>query len=454
MADKESEIFNATGDRMKIPGTSIKPATKLERGTVKQAGSEICYTEQNSKYEYQDGQYFPNDDKRYNDAIKSRRAAGQAQNTEFVVILDLNMMNADYDAPHDMRVFHAGDTVTLRMSDKYIPTASGATFKGWALTPDATVPTYPYDEQDPQDYTLTFGNDDITLYGVWEEKFVTITYHLGQYGQGSVPAAQTVREGEEVEISFSPAPTVNDGSGRVFVGWGYGDGYQTVSEAAFKQGETEYVSVYSDLELYPVFVAQYTLTYALGNDATGTVPSPQTAYSGEELVIDFNPSVTCINDPTKVFIGWAYSDESGYTDFSTDGPTEIYMNGNITLYPVFGSQAVGDTLTIDNSDGREPIRVTYHDSDLKEDIEVMTIAAGDTGTLNVDPNLHYNIEFVETEGTVMRLADFTGTFDGTSYSSETLSINAGPYWILNPSGSDTYWDGYKGISGTLTTSSN
>lgn len=469
MADKESEIFNANGDRLKIPGSSIKPATKLERGTVKQGESVPKAVELDS-----------GDARMLNNIIQSLRDSGAIDHDQFVLFYHANfpadyLSRGGYDEyddwdkrriPADDSVYSTGDSAILKFEDDdkgNMPQIDGYDFIGWSRNKNATTPEFTnevYEEGTEQ--SVTFENDDIVLYAVWRERTCTLTYALGNYGSGSVPSAQTVVEGDEVEVAGSPAPTVNDGSGRVFIGWSTGDGGDEVQDVGYSSGE--HIYLYGDTTLYPVFAARYTLTYALGNDATGSVPSAQTAYSGETIGINFNPSVTCISDNTKVFIGWSTTDENYYADYEVDGANSIYMSGNVTLYPVFGEQqqqqqqsgGSGNALTIDltrldiSSNVTVAMQQYYSMMNMFGPVG-MPVSGGNTGTNSIVAGNTYR---VKVEGSNYDRAIFTGFYDGVAYSNESLNINThsddGAIVLANPSDSSSMeWEFTSGDGGTI-----
>lgn len=423
-------------DVVEVASDNLPAAAANAKGAVKKGTSVLCRPMQNGK--------TIDEDFSFNEQVRSLRASGALQNNKFALVFDLNGSEAEFEHYGDLQRPHeytTGQTVTLDLSDtQNIPYRDGYDFIGFALTENAQSPDYPYDENDPQTYTLTFVDDDIVLYAVWEIATYTLTYSLGSYGQGSVPAAQTATEGEGLTVSFSPAPTVNDGSGRVFVGWSRNDGQNSYEDAQYRNEDGyDNITLYEDVTIYPVFCALRTLTYALGNDATGTVPSAETAYNGETVLVNFNPSVTCISDPTKVFIGWAYSDESSSTDFSTDGDTEIFMDSNYTLYPVFGQAQQGTAVfeVVNNS--------SYSVTVNQGGVILGTVSSNDSDTFNLT-NLNTNIEI-----TCNDYVDgvYTGTYKGTSYSGEGLGYDSKNSAIQDPD-DNHYWTFEDGDMGTLT----
>ena len=329
-----------SGTQVEVDPTSIPDATSLDKGAVKQGASVAKISDP-----YIDGR------DEVNSIIDSLRYSGTISNTKYRMIYDPNIPsgvssdNLDGLA-WDNNIYEAGDTVYV---NSWSISLSGYEFKGWSTNKNAVIPEYSYDSHEQgTDYQLTFTNNDITLYAIWEAISYTLTYSLGDYGSGSVPSPQNAPEGTEINISFSPAPTVNDGSGRVFVGWSTADGRTSYSEAEYRQDGSTTITIYSDTTLYPVFCSVLTLTYSLGSDATGSVPSAQTAYYGQTISVDFMTYPTCVSDSTRAFIGWNTSDRQSVAMYSAMGTSSIYMTDNVTLYPAFEAAQVSYTVTYSN----------------------------------------------------------------------------------------------------------
>ena len=437
MADVSSKLVTQNGDTVVLKEDSIPAASSLTRGGVKQGDSVAKPTT------------YYNDDlqKSVFETLDSLRSAGIIENTKFVLLYDFNAPDDEVSGEQifDTNIYTNGQSATIKFVDddkEQAPSRDGYTFLGWATSSSAVTATYPYDEYDPQTYTVTFTDNDIVLYAVWQLRTCTVTYSLGDYGTGSVPTAQTVQEGSDVQLSFSPAPTVNDGSGRIFAGWSTSDGVSSWGQVTYDvNGHDEIEGLYSDVTLYPCFVAQYTLTYALGNDATGTVPSGATYWNGQDADLNFNPSVTCVSDNTKVFVGWSETDEDTTAYYTTGGTNSVYMNKNLTLYPVFAAQAQGGSITIVNTNTKGYAVEVYN-----EGSSILTIAAGTQEVFNYTPGAEYEIRSTLNNGT------FDGVYNGTQYSNVSLQYSSGSGKFFNPSTSSTDWEFSSGDSGTLTIS--
>lgn len=338
-------------DVVEVASDNLPAAAANAKGAVKQ-GDGVAKS--------QDPQSIA--DKKLNAVLDSLRHSGVVANDKFVVFYDKNFPQGVDEGGHipvDENVYLSGQTATVKFvdGDERVPYCQGYNFIGWALSPSALSPTYPYDENDPQTYTVTFTDNDIVLYAVWEAKTYTITYSLGEDGTGSVPSAQTVGEGVPTELLFSPAPSVNDGSGRVFVGWATSDGASTPDYTPSSPN----ISVYDDITLYPVFA--FTVTYSLGSYATGTVPAPAYGQSGDTVSLDFHPTVSPISG-NNVFCGWATVDGlTSYSsaDYKEDGATSITLYTNVVLYPVFAQTFTLSYATGSDGTGSTPANQTAFD---------------------------------------------------------------------------------------------
>lgn len=87
-----------------------------------------------------------------------------------------------------------GDTVTIPW---LIPRAEGYTFLGWSTTENATTadPDYAYGKE------VMIGDTDTSLYAVWRENMVSITYPTSLAGGKVTPGASSVKPGASVTFS-------------------------------------------------------------------------------------------------------------------------------------------------------------------------------------------------------------------------------------------------------------
>ena len=78
-----------------------------------------------------------------------------------------------------------------------IPQAEGYTFLGWSTTENATTADTTY----APGATVTLGDTDISLYAVWRENMVSITYPTSLAGGKVTPGASSVKPGASVTFS-------------------------------------------------------------------------------------------------------------------------------------------------------------------------------------------------------------------------------------------------------------
>lgn len=122
----------------------------------------------------------------------------------------------------------------------------------------------------------------------------TLTYSLGAYGTGSVPAAVKAGVDTTIEVSFSPAPTRHLYK---FVGWATTDGKTSVEDAEYTADGTHEITMTDNITLYPVFVAtdQYITVDNTNNDydidiieeGNGTRTTVLTVAHGTTELFDF-----------------------------------------------------------------------------------------------------------------------------------------------------------------------
>lgn len=113
--------------------------------------------------------------------------------------------NGGSGAPASQTKFH-GTNLTLSNT---VPSKSGYTFKGWALTKEeADAGTWYY-----QPGATCGANKNLTLYAVWTSKSYTLSYNAN--GGTGAPASQTKQHGVDLKIS-STKPTR---AGYTFKGW-------------------------------------------------------------------------------------------------------------------------------------------------------------------------------------------------------------------------------------------
>ena len=340
----------------------------------------------------------------------------------------------DEDVPESVTV-DAGTEVEIEFYP--YPSRDGYSFVGWAMTDGASEAEFV--EKDTDTITMT---EDVTLYPVFEQaQLCTVTYAMGEYADGGdVPDSQSVEAGGEIEIQFNPHPTRTDYD---FIGWAASDGAE---DPLYDVDGSSTAVISNDKTLYPVFSAPdtVTLTYAMGDYSDGGgVPDPVTDERYENVSLEFSPH------PTKdgySFVGWATSDGASSAQYYEDMDTPtIYLDDDITLYPVFaeGSEGGNDvSIVIDNQCGGD---CAITDS---SEIVLLTVGNGDTETFTGSSGETYKIR---VPGSV--LSSLNGTYKGATYTNESMthSTHEGYDWIDEPTSSQSSiaWEPSSGDDFTI-----
>ena len=183
------------------------------------------------------------------------------------------------------------------------------TFLGWSYEPDSDDVVTPGEEI----------IEDITLYGVWDEKMYNIVFH--ENGHGEKP-----NDIEGVTKIPKVLPEL-EAEGYDFIGWSKSSTSKTIVEAGTK--------ITSNIDLYAVWVkGTYTITYDANGHGEAPVPKTNTSIIPNRL-----PS---ISDDDYKFLGWSYDSDS--QDFATPGEE---ITEDITLYAIWEETIF--TITFDNN---------------------------------------------------------------------------------------------------------
>jgi len=190
------------------------------------------------------------------------------------------------------------------------PTRAGYTFLGWSTYQSASTPTY-------FPGSSLSGNQDVTLYAVWEPEKYTITFSAN--GGLGAPSSQTKTYGYDLTLSYTK-PTR---TGYTFSGWATSSNATVVT---YNPGSTYRYDANSTL--YAVWTANtYTVTYN-ANGGLGA-PSSQTKTYGSGLTLSYTK-------PTRTgytFSGWATSASATGVIYISGA---VYSsNASVTLYAVW-----------------------------------------------------------------------------------------------------------------------
>ena len=149
-----------------------------------------------------------------------------------------------------------------------------------------------------------------------------ITYNANNATSGSVPSEQEGETGETITLQLNTGNL--ERSGYRFIGWNT----QENGKGVFYVAGGSYTVMYSNLNLYAMWLPLYTINYN-SNDATGgLVPTPQTGIDGEQVTLKGNTGNLVRTG--YMFTGWNLS--STGTGTHHDVNTSYTIKGNITLY--------------------------------------------------------------------------------------------------------------------------
>ena len=188
------------------------------------------------------------------------------------------------------------------------PTRAYFTFLGWSTSRAATTASY----QPGASYT---GNTSTTLYAVWKQNVVVISYNAN--GGTNAPANQVVPAGQVARLSAAK-PVL---SGYTFLGWSPD---KNAKEGEYAPNDTITLAV--DLVLYAIWErTPNTITFDANAGTNAPLPISTT---GEIVLPEDRPVRT-----GYVFVGWS-KDKNATT--ATYYPGDIIKNPeNMTLYAVW-----------------------------------------------------------------------------------------------------------------------
>jgi len=243
-----------------------------------------------------------------------------------------------------------------------VPTRSGYTFLGWAMSKTSTYATY----QPGDSYTF---NSSTVFYAVWSQNAPAVTTYTVTYnanGGSGAPASQTKEYGVMLILS-SKEPTR---SGYTFLGWAKTSNATMVAYyAGSDYTANESVTLYAVWEANSTGSSTITTTCTVTYNANGGsgAPSSQSVMSGSKLTLS---SVTPVRSG-YTFKGW--STQSWATSPSYSAGCMYTITSNMTLYAVW--QLGGTyfyTVTFDANGGTgapDPITADYGETITIPDVE-------------------------------------------------------------------------------------
>ena len=214
------------------------------------------------------------------------------------------------------------------------PTRANFTFLGWNTSRGANAAIY-------KPGAASSGKDSVTLYAVWEQKYVIISFDAN--GGTGAPNAYKIAMGQKFTVPAT-APTR---SGYKFLGWHID---KNAKEAKYLPSNS--VTLNADLALFAVWERETrTISFdANGGDGGALLPI---STNEEEIVL---PQIK----PTRsgyIFGGWSTSKDSTKVDYQ---PGDIIKDtNNLTLYAVWHAVTpmpiVGPAIIDDSNDYDENI---------------------------------------------------------------------------------------------------
>ncbi len=179
--------------------------------------------------------------------------------------------------------------------------------------------------------TYTMPAKNVVFKAQWQEKGetppaqkFTVTYSLGEYTDGTAPAAVEVESGKEATLPEAPA-----WPGHNFTGWKVGD------DAALKQVGDK-ITVTADVTVtaqWEVQKEQVTVTFDLGDHSDGKAIDPVKTNKGEDYTLPAGPSAEDAPNFDKgewagyLFAGW----KIGETEEVKQAGEKITPNEAVTL---------------------------------------------------------------------------------------------------------------------------
>ena len=180
---------------------------------------------------------------------------------------------------------------------------------------------------------------NITLYAGWDGRDYTVTAH----GKSDLPVI--VEKGDTVSPDLFASVIPDVGEGETFMGWTEQQGGTRLFNFA--------TQITRDIHLYPVIMdgKTYTLTYD-ANGGTGTVPTDSNKYAkGTYAQVVSGSGLT---REGMIFLGWSTNQTADSPAYYPGGSVKI--NGNTTLYAVWGTPTGKAAITYHSNFGNDQTR--------------------------------------------------------------------------------------------------
>ncbi|GAE28674.1 InlB B-repeat-containing protein [Alkalihalobacillus hemicellulosilyticus] len=212
-----------------------------------------------------------------------------------------------------------GSEVTV--SDSHTLSRTGYTFVGWNTEADGSGEFYSEGDAFTQDA------GDVTFYAQWSVNQYELRYEGNGKDGGSVPEAESVVYGSEVEVA--DRHTLSR-TGYTFVGWNTeADG----SGEFYSEGDTFTLGA-GDLTFYAQWsVIQYKLRYEGNGQDEGSAPATKEVTYGSETTVADSHTLSRMG---YTFVGWNTEADGSGTTFNP-GDTFRMEGESITLHAQWGS---------------------------------------------------------------------------------------------------------------------
>jgi uncharacterized repeat protein (TIGR02543 family) len=194
-------------------------------------------------------------------------------------------------------------------------TKTGHVFTGWRTTADATGTSY----APGAGYANTV---DVVLYAQWAAASYTITYNGNGANNGTAPtkASESWTYSATTPLTLSTQGTLAK-TGFTFGGWATTAGATVGDSSASPTANSTYYAVWTP--------TQFTVTYAPGTGATGTITSPGNKTFGQTFILDSGSSLTPPAANGNVSYSFGYWSDG--TKIFNGGATYVMPADNILL---------------------------------------------------------------------------------------------------------------------------
>ncbi|WP_248921740.1 InlB B-repeat-containing protein [Olsenella intestinalis] len=257
-------------------------------------------------------------------------------------------------------------------------------FNGWHKVNTLVDQTYSFDG-------VTMPDSDIVLYADWTDARCKVTYDLAggtlakdaelknrSASAGEKSATDVLKYGEQATSLSSAQITPPEGSGDL-LGWTYESAGQDVTWSFANE-------VHSDVTLKAVYAPEgattksYKITYAAGEDATGTAPTDDNTYLKGATA--FMPSGAALRKDGRPFLYWR--DASGDAHYAGSRYT---VSGDATLTAVYSTEA-------DAASGRTGLTYDYNYGSMSPNTSLASLTADGSATREVYVNQAMDLDEV------------------------------------------------------------